>query len=113
MSTPYLFRLALLFMLAIPLCNVQAQSQPVPVPASQGFWVVETPAKGRQCTVRFYTSQRELIYEETLPRALNIGRRQTVRTLNSALEQALFVWNTTHRVPTERQWVAVHFERKP
>lgn len=80
--------------------------------ASDGFWVVETPPNSRACTVRFYTNDRMLIYEETIHRCLKITRRQTKRQLNIALEQALFVWNATHQVPTDRQWVAVRFDKK-
>ncbi|MFD2571552.1 hypothetical protein ACFSUS_12985 [Spirosoma soli] len=89
----------------------QAQVRKAPIVSREGFWVIETPAKSRQCTVRFYTNQNELIYEETVERRLNINRRQTKRNLNAALEQAMFVWNATHKVPSDRQWVAIQFDR--
>ncbi|QJW88043.1 hypothetical protein HNV11_00975 [Spirosoma taeanense] len=90
----------------------QAQTKNDTVTPRDGFWVIETPAKSRQCTVRFYTSRSELIYEETINRCLNVARRQTKRQLNVALEQAMYVWNATHKVPTDRQWVAIQFEKK-
>lgn len=90
----------------------KAQTKNAPPVALDGFWVVETPAKSRECTVRFYTNDRKLIYEETMNRCLNITRRQTKRQLNSALDQAMFVWKATHQVPTDRQWVAVQFDKK-
>ena len=90
----------------------EAQSKNEPPIVRDGFWVVETPAKSRECTVRFYTNDRKLIYEETMNRCLNINRRQTKRQLNIALEQAMLVWNATHQVPTDRQWVAVRFDKK-
>lgn len=90
----------------------KAQSKNEPSVAPDGFWVVETPSKSRECTVRFYTNDRKLIYEETMNRCLNITRRQTKRQLTIALEQAMFVWNATHQVPTDRQWVAVRFDKK-
>ena len=89
----------------------QAQSKNSPPVAREGFWVIETPAKGHQCIVRFYTNEQKLIYQETVNRSLNIARKQTKLQLNVALEQAMFVWNATHKVPTDRQWVAVRFER--
>lgn len=89
----------------------QAQSRQAIVAPQEGFWVIEIPAKTHQSIVRFYTSNHQLIYEETLNQALNIARSKTKRQLNTALEQALFVWNATHRIPTDRQWVAVQFEK--
>ena len=40
----------------------QAQSKNSPPVAREGFWVIETPAKGHQCIVRFYTNEQKLIY---------------------------------------------------
>ena len=80
--------------------------------AQLGFWVVETPQKGQQCTVRFYTNDNKLIYQETIDRHLNITRQHVKHQLNVALEQAMFVWQVTHQVPTDRQWVAVQFDKK-
>jgi hypothetical protein len=92
--------------------TVQAQSKKEPIVARDGFWVVETAPKSRQCTVRFYTNDQKLIYQETMNRRLNIARRQTKQQLNIALEQALFVWTNTHQVPADRQWVAMQFAKK-
>ena len=89
-----------------------AQSKKEPIIARDGFWVIETPPKSRQCTVRFYTNDQKLIYEETMNRRLNIARRQTKQQLNLALNQALFVWNNTHQIPADRQWVALQFAKK-
>lgn len=90
----------------------QAQTKKQSVVPRDGFWVVETGHKSRQCTVRFYTSDQKLVYEETINRSLNIARQQTKRQLNVALEQAMFVWNATHKLPADRQWVAVQFDKK-
>lgn len=87
----------------------QAQSAKEPQVSNDGFWVVEAPAKGHQTIVRFYTNDQKLVYEETVNRSLNITRKQTKRQLNIALEQAMFVWNATHQIPTDRQWVSVRF----
>lgn len=106
-------RLVLLTILLVT-ASFTAQAQPkkeTPTPRD-GFWVVETAPKSRQCTVRFYTNDQKLVYEETVNRSLNIARRQTKRQLNVALEQAMFVWNATHKVPADRQWVAVQFDKK-
>ena len=90
----------------------QAQTKNESVVPNAGFWVIETPPKSHQCIVRFYIDDQKLVYEETVNRLLNIKRRQTKRQLNVALEQAMFVWNATHKIPTDRQWVAVQVEKK-
>lgn len=90
----------------------KAQTPKLPIAPREGFWVVEWIPTNRQCTVRFYTNEQELIYEETIDRRLNIARRQTKQSLNVALDQAMYVWNATHKAPTDRQWVAIQFERK-
>ncbi|WP_461050901.1 hypothetical protein [Spirosoma arcticum] len=106
-------RLAMIaFMLTVASIPGLAQLKNAPVLTPEGFWVVEWMPKSHQCTVRFYTSQKQLIYEETVDRPLNIARRQTKRNLNVALEQAMYVWQATHKVPTDRQWVAVQFDKK-
>lgn len=97
---------------ALALIPTLAQTKKIPVVAREGSWVVEWTPKSRPCIVRFYTDQHQLIYEEIVDRPLNIARRQTKRNLNVALEQAMYVWNATHKVPTDRQWVAVQFDRK-
>ncbi|GAB4032474.1 hypothetical protein [Spirosoma jeollabukense] len=105
-------RLAItVLMLIAASLTIQAQSKNNPPVARDGFWVIETTPKSHQCTVRFYTNEQKLIYQETINRSLNINRKQTKLQLNVALEQAMFVWNATHKVPTDRQWVAVQFER--
>ncbi|MVM30861.1 hypothetical protein GO755_12535 [Spirosoma sp. HMF4905] len=92
--------------------TTQAQLKKEQPIAKDGFWVVETMPKSQQSIVRFYTNEEKLIYEETIDRNLNIARKQTKLQLNVALEQTLFIWNATHKVPTDRQWVAVQFEKK-
>lgn len=112
MNTTSFLRLAVMaVLLSTASFSTQAQSKQAPVVSREGFWVIETPPKSRQCIVRFYNNQNQLIYEETIDRRLNIARRQTKRNLNAALEQAIFVWNTTHKVPTDRQWVAIQFDK--
>ncbi|UFH54929.1 hypothetical protein [Spirosoma sp. KNUC1025] len=92
--------------------TAQAQSKKESLAPREGFWVIETMPKSRQCTVRFYTDDQKLIYEETVSRTLKITRPQTKRQLNAALDQAMFVWNATHKVPVDRQWVAIQFDKK-
>lgn len=102
--------MALLFVSASFSTQAQ-QSKEIPS-VGEGFWVIETVPKSQQCTVRFYTDGQKMIYEETLNKRLNIYRRQTKRRLNAALEQALFAWNTTHQVSTDRQWVVLRLRKK-
>lgn len=89
-----------------------AQVRKAPIVAREGSWVIEWTPKNRQSIVRFYTNEQQLIYEETVARRLNITRQKTKQNLNVALEQAMFVWNATHKVPADRRWVAVQFEKK-
>lgn len=89
-----------------------AQIRPQPATYREGSWVIEWTPKSRSCIVRFYNDQQQLIYEETINRRLNITRRQTKRNLDVALDQAMYVWNATHKMLTDRQWVAVQFDRK-
>ncbi|MBN8822282.1 MULTISPECIES: hypothetical protein [unclassified Spirosoma] len=91
--------------------GAQAQSLNTFTTPQDGFWVIETTPKSSVSIVRFYTNDQRLIYQETISRKLNIRRVQTKKQLNVALEQALFVWNATHKVPTDRQWVAMQFDK--
>jgi hypothetical protein len=91
--------------------SAQAQTITNSLAPREGFWVVESQPKSRNCLVRFYTNDQKLIYEETVHCKLNIARTHTKRQLNVALERAMFVWNATHQIPTDRQWVAVQFEK--
>lgn len=91
--------------------SAQAQTINNSLAPREGFWVVESQPKSRNCLVRFYTNDQKLIYEETVHCKLNVARTHTKRQLNVALERAMFVWNATHQVPTDRQWVSVQFEK--
>lgn len=113
MNIPAYLRLTVTALL-LTLASIPARAQTkkaLTVPR-EGFWVVEWTPKSRQCIVRFYNDQKQLIYEETVNRSLNIARRQTKQNLNVALEQAVYVWNATRTLPTDRQWVAVQFDKK-
>ncbi len=101
----------LVVLITVAAIPAHAQIKKAPVVAREGSWVVEWTPKSRQCIVRFYNDQKQLIYEETLNRSLNIARRQTKQNLNVALEQAMYVWNATHKTPTDRQWVAIQFDK--
>lgn len=89
----------------------QTKLAQAPVVAPEGSWVVEWTPKTRQCIVRFYNNQQQLIYQEIVDRPLNIARRQTKQKLNVALEQAMYVWNATRKIPADRQWVAIQFDK--
>lgn len=114
MNTMSLLRTAIATVLfaTASLASAQAQQARESISPREGFWVVESQPKSRECTVRFYTNDQKLIYEETINQKLNIARKQTKRQLNIALEQAMFVWNATHQVPTDRQWVSIRFEKR-
>ncbi|GAB3993700.1 hypothetical protein GCM10028807_29620 [Spirosoma daeguense] len=113
MNTTSKFRLALLalFMTATTF-TTHAQKPTNKLAPREGFWVVETSPKSKQSTVRFYDDRQKLIYEETMDYRLNIARTRIKQQLNAALEQAIFVWNNTQKMPTDRQWVAVQLARK-
>ena len=105
-------RLAVIILLAIvTLVPTQAQSKKGPIVSHEGSWMIETPAKGRHSIVRFYTNESRLIYQETVDRRLDITRPKIKGQLNAALEQALYVWNATHKMPADRQWVAIQFDK--
>ena len=68
---------ALILMNAI--CS-QAQNK---VPASHGFWVVEHNInKPKVQTVRFYSDDSKLLYEETVNTKLNLKREKVQLALN-------------------------------
>ncbi|MBD2700200.1 hypothetical protein IC229_06110 [Spirosoma sp. BT702] len=113
MKTTSTIRLALTaFLLTFATFTIHARKVDEPLLPRDGFWVVESQPKSKQCTVRFYTENQTLIYQETINCRLNIARARVKRQLNAALEQAMFVWNATHKMPTERQWVAIQFDSK-
>lgn len=113
MKTITYFRLALLALLfSTTSLATQAQVPQTSFVPREGFWVTESAPGSRQCIVRFYNNHKQLIYEETVARRLNIARLPVKRQLNAALEQAMFVWNATQKVPTDRQWVAIQFVKK-
>ncbi|MBB6127979.1 hypothetical protein [Mucilaginibacter lappiensis] len=48
-----------------------------------GFWVVESnPSQPKVQTIRFYTDDSKLIYEETINARLNLKREKTKLALN-------------------------------
>ncbi|MBO0935871.1 hypothetical protein J2I47_04860 [Fibrella sp. HMF5335] len=104
------------FVALLLVASLAGQAQPrkakAPIVSREGSWVIEMPARGRQCVVRFYTDQSQLIYEERLTRRLNINRAKTKRNLNAVLEKTLLAWNKTHQFPADRQLVAGQFDRK-
>ncbi len=113
MKTISYLRLAVLaILISLGPLTANAQARKVSLASQDGFWVIETPPHGRQCIVRFYNDQNQLIYEETLNRCLKVNQLKTQRSLNVALEQALFVWKATHKMPMDRQWVAIQFDKK-
>lgn len=58
----------------------QAQNK---VPASHGFWVVERNInKPKVQTVRFYSDDSKLLYEETVNTKLNLKREKVQLALN-------------------------------
>lgn len=58
----------------------QAQNK---VPASHGFWVVESNInKPKVQTVRFYSDDSKLLYEETVNTKLNLKREKVQLALN-------------------------------
>ncbi len=80
--------LAAFFCLTLVSASFARPAQPRTYPAS-GFWVVETSPASRQSLVTFYNDQLQVMYQETLPRRLNIRREQTQDRLNAVLEKVL------------------------
>ena len=90
MTTHNCFRplLAALYCLTLVSVSIARPAKPRVYPAS-GFWVVETSPANRQSQVKFYNDQTQLVYQETLPRRLNIRREQTQERLNVVLEKVM------------------------
>lgn len=110
-SLSYFRSAVLVILITVAAIPAHSQIRKVPVVTREGSWVVEWTPKSRQCIIRFYNDRQELIYQEIMDRFLNISRRQTKQNLNTALEQAMYVWKATHQMPTDRQWVAVQFDK--
>ncbi|OIN58595.1 hypothetical protein [Arsenicibacter rosenii] len=90
MTTQNRFRLLLsaFFCLTLVSVSIARPARPRIYPAS-GFWVVETSPANRQSLVRFYNDNLQVVYQETLPRRLNIRREQTQERLNAVLEKVM------------------------
>ena len=71
-----------------------------------GFWVVETTPQHRQCLVRFYNNEQQLIYEETISHRLKIKREQTQVQLNRVLDEAITQWSASQPIKADQKLVA-------
>jgi hypothetical protein len=76
-----------------------------------GYWVTESnPGQKTATTVRFYTEEHLLIYEEKVDKVrLNIERRRVVKRLNKALRLALNDW-AMKKQQNEPHYVAALFK---
>lgn len=77
---------------------------------SAGYWVTESnPGLKTATTVRFYTEEHQLIYEETIDKVrLNIDRKKVVKRLNKALRLAMNDW-AQKKQHNEPRYVAALF----
>ena len=67
-------------MILISAVCCQAQNK---VPAGNGFWVVESNInQPRVQTIRFYSDDKKLLYEETINTKLNLKREKVQLALN-------------------------------
>ena len=83
----------------------QAQTK---VPAN-GFWVVESNANQPKVqTIRFYTDDAKLIYEETINAKLNLKREK----VQLALTQLANKLNESKDSPENKKLIAVAFNLK-
>lgn len=95
------------FVALVAATPVLAQTSRPALPQT-GFWVVETAPKAQSgSTVRFYTNENTLIYEEFLDgKCLNVRKAKTQAFLHRALDKAMVNWLVTRQVKTNGEWVA-------
>jgi hypothetical protein len=52
---------------------------------NNGYWVVESAKKSKVQTVKFYSEQNELVYEETVRGKINVSDKKVQNALNKIL----------------------------
>ena len=74
----------------------------------KGFWVIQnnihTP---KNCTVYFYTNERELVYKEVVTgKRINTAKIKTRKHLDAVLNQAVIAWQKEGVIKENLQLVA-------
>ncbi|RYG53654.1 MAG: hypothetical protein EOO01_03795 [Chitinophagaceae bacterium] len=85
------------FTLTYFLGNAQQSDNPVPKWVSEkGYWIVEGNVKTpRNHTIRFYTNENILVYQESLTGIkLNVNKRKVKMKLKQVLESSVTAWET-------------------
>ncbi|WP_153799474.1 hypothetical protein [Foetidibacter luteolus] len=74
----------------------------------EGYWVVESNIYvKKQATIRFYSNDNRLIYEEKITgQKLRINQRKTRRCLRLGLAKAILAYKECNAVVTGKNWVA-------
>lgn len=115
-----LFALSVLLAFFSNLCFAQDEESPKPrkivTPqwvSNKGYWVIEgnvhTPKSN---VVYFYTMDNVLVYKEKIEgMKIKTNKAKVCLKLKAALEQAVTVWEATHKVEEHEALVSVALKR--
>ena len=94
---------------ALILISAVCSQAQIKTPATHGFWVVESNANQPKVqTIRFYTDDAKLIYEETINAKLNLKREKTKLALNQLSNKL----NESRDNPENKKLIALAFNLK-
>jgi len=94
---------------ALILISAVCSQAQIKAPATHGFWVVESNVNQPKVqTIRFYTDDAKLIYEETINAKLNLKREKTKLALNELSNKL----NENRDYPENKKLIAVAFNLK-
>ena len=94
---------------ALILISAVCSQAQIKAPANHGFWVVESNINQPKVqTIRFYTDDAKLIYEETINAKLNLKREKTKLALNELSNKL----NENRDYPENKKLIALAFNLK-
>lgn len=95
-------------MFIVGLGNVYGQHTRVHTYPTRGFWTTESSPAARDTTfVRFYNEKHILVYEEAVPKLLNIKRRSVKKRLTATLAKLLNEQKEIEALRQKKQLIAV------
>jgi len=104
--------LAVVAFIVFTVVETKAQSRGECIPEN-GYWVLVSNLKVKKVTtVRFYTNEHQLIYEEVVRNhKMDLKRLKTLRCLKRGLDSALIAWNRQKQPLFTKDWVAVNMKK--
>jgi hypothetical protein len=104
--------LAVVAFIVFTVVEAKSQSRGECIPEN-GYWVLVSNLKVKNVTtVRFYTNEHHLIYEETVRNhKMDLKRLKTLRCLKRGLDSALIAWNQMKQPLFTKDWVAVNMKK--